>query len=147
MKQLDQSIVDFRIRITPRMDLVISAKAEALGVDKSAVVWDLLNRWVKEELEFARCLSNNEADTIERAQTRRQSISRRLQNAIYARDGLKCRECGAEPGPDLLQLDHIVPVSAGGQNELRNLRVLCRDCNLRKSNKVVAISGTTSGKP
>ena len=32
----------------------------------------------------------------------------------------------------MLHADHIVPVSAGGSNEIGNLQWLCRDVNLAK---------------
>lgn len=32
--------------------------------------------------------------------------------------------------------EHVVPVSMGGTNDLDNLVVACRGCNLRKGNRV-----------
>ena len=37
--------------------------------------------------------------------------------------------------PDFMDLDHIVPVSKGGSDELDNLQLLCRKCNGTKSDK------------
>ena len=31
-----------------------------------------------------------------------------------------------------LQIDHRVPLSMGGDNNIRNLRILCKPCNLRR---------------
>ena len=44
----------------------------------------------------------------------------------------KCRLCGST---DKLEFDHIKPVSKGGISELSNLQILCKNCNLKKSNK------------
>lgn len=47
---------------------------------------------------------------------------------VWRRDEGKCKLCGSNYA---LQLDHIVPFSFGGQSELTNLRLLCRNCNQR----------------
>jgi hypothetical protein len=50
----------------------------------------------------------------------------------------KCVLCGAAPERDSevrLHVDHIVPRSKGGSNEMSNLQVLCSECNLGKSNR------------
>lgn len=46
-----------------------------------------------------------------------------------------CRLCGCGPDQGLLQVDHIVPRSQGGGNEIANLQVLCALCNRGKSNR------------
>ena len=49
------------------------------------------------------------------------------------RDGAKCSLCGST---QKLQIDHILPVCNGGTNELSNLRILCKKCNINRiSNK------------
>lgn len=47
-----------------------------------------------------------------------------------------CAECGeAFPTRTYLQVDHIVPMAKGGLTVQENLQVLCRTCNMRKSDK------------
>lgn len=41
---------------------------------------------------------------------------------------------GKWPEPDAPQLDHIVPINAGGSHTYSNVRVICADCNLRRPN-------------
>lgn len=38
-----------------------------------------------------------------------------------------CEACGST---ESLQIDHVVPIAAGGSDDKHNLRVLCRRCNL-----------------
>lgn len=56
-----------------------------------------------------------------------------IARAVYARDGRRCRLCGATED---LTLDHIYPQVLGGQHTEDNLRVLCRSCNSAKGARV-----------
>lgn len=64
---------------------------------------------------------------------KREPISREIVDAVYARDGGRCVYCGSTAN---LQLDHIIPFSKGGATSVENLQLLCRKCNLEKSNKI-----------
>ena len=57
------------------------------------------------------------------------SIPKKTRATVMERDGYKCVFCGETRN---LQIDHIMPVSTGGTNELNNLRVLCKSCNARR---------------
>ena len=46
----------------------------------------------------------------------------------------KCNFCGSIKN---LEIDHIHPISKGGDNRISNLQVLCKKCNLKKSNKIL----------
>lgn len=48
-----------------------------------------------------------------------------------------CMKSGEEVN---LTIDHIIPISAGGTNELDNIQALCRPCNSRKGNKILTIA-------
>ena len=47
----------------------------------------------------------------------------------------KCVLCGISATEAALHVDHIVPRSEGGTNDIENLQCLCEQCNLGKSNK------------
>jgi len=49
--------------------------------------------------------------------------------------GDRCALCGATKDERPLDVDHIIPRSRGGKNELSNLQVLCSKCNRSKGNK------------
>lgn len=61
---------------------------------------------------------------------------------IIERDKWTCQCCGVKVhddkvnNPTKAHIDHIVPISKGGNSETGNLRVLCRTCNLSKQNKM-----------
>lgn len=73
-------------------------------------------------------------------------LLRQLQNQVVARDGISCRYCGIEtlvrkspawkaaryPHGRERTVDHLLPVSQGGKDELGNLCISCRSCNARK---------------
>lgn len=54
---------------------------------------------------------------------------------IFARANAKCEHCGKKWGnPDfaMLECDHIVPLSMGGENHVDNGQLLCRRCHAKK---------------
>lgn len=67
---------------------------------------------------------------------RRLTESRRF--LVLRRDRYRCVFCGRG---GRLEVDHIVPWSAGGSDEMDNLRTLCRDCNQDRSNFAVPADG------
>ncbi|KKQ80498.1 MAG: hypothetical protein UT02_C0007G0009 [Parcubacteria group bacterium GW2011_GWC2_38_7] len=62
----------------------------------------------------------------------RKGITLKLRYEIFARDNFRCVLCGKTGQEELLVVDHIKPVTYGGDNQSANLRVLCRACNLGK---------------
>lgn len=52
---------------------------------------------------------------------------------------LKCAnlECSKAPPEVKLHIDHVFPASKGGGSKFENLRFLCQNCNLSKSDKLV----------
>ena len=65
-------------------------------------------------------------------------ISVRKRHTVLERDKFRCQDCGASPATGaVLEIDHTIPVSKGGSNELHNLRTLCSDCNRGKSDRLV----------
>jgi len=55
--------------------------------------------------------------------------------AAYEKQHHKCAICGEEFEFEEMQADHIKPWSRGGHTTTENCQMLCRDCNLKKSNK------------
>lgn len=51
--------------------------------------------------------------------------------------GHRCAYCGAKPSDERLEVDHVIPVSKGGTNEMGNLIVACRTCNIGKGRRML----------
>lgn len=64
----------------------------------------------------------------------RDPIHRGVRKLIYERDDKRCRFCQKRGYGVRLELDHIIPWSAGGPDRSSNLRTLCHSCNEHRSN-------------
>ena len=67
--------------------------------------------------------------------SKRKTISKKLRFEVFKRDSFTCQYCGKSAPDVVLEVDHINPVSKGGDNDLLNLITSCRDCNRGKSDR------------
>lgn len=58
-------------------------------------------------------------------------------SAVIKRNGFVCRLCRNSGWG--MEIDHIVPVSLGGTDDLENLRVLCRTCHAEETLRLRAL--------
>ena len=75
--------------------------------------------------------------TVERPVEPWQKLSRKQMTGLLAAaqassDGVACAGCGRVLELPFMQLDHILPRSDGGLNDITNRVLLCGPCNLRK---------------
>lgn len=72
-----------------------------------------------------------------RRKNERSKVTPSLRYDVMRRDGFRCCLCGrsAANGAEL-EVDHIVPVSKGGNTTYGNLQTLCRECNRGKGAKM-----------
>ncbi len=56
---------------------------------------------------------------------------------VFERDGYTCWNCGKQLTRFTATLDHLQPVSEGGDNSYDNLRTACLHCNSRRGNRPV----------
>jgi hypothetical protein len=77
----------------------------------------------------------------DRLRRRLSAITPRVVGLVRARDGEICRYCGCQTHFDREhnrrsnELDHVVPVRAGGTGEAANVVVSCLDCNRIKAGR------------
>jgi hypothetical protein len=67
-------------------------------------------------------------------------MTARFREFIKKRDNYTCKHCSISVIDEphlLLEVDHIMPISRGGQSTEDNLQTLCWRCNRSKSNKVM----------
>lgn len=72
-----------------------------------------------------------------RKKYKRKQISGTLRQNVFDRDDSTCQICGANRYRDnvKIEVDHIIPVSKGGTNDIYNLQTLCQRCNREKHNR------------
>lgn len=65
----------------------------------------------------------------------RKQIKQSKRFAVFNRDNHTCQYCGKKAPGVVLEIDHKIPVSKGGDNSMGNLVTSCFDCNRGKSDK------------
>jgi hypothetical protein len=65
---------------------------------------------------------------------------------VFERDGYKCHYCSKQLTRFSATLDHIQPVSKGGDNSIGNLVTACLHCNAERGNKPVMDYVTQNNK-
>ena len=63
----------------------------------------------------------------------RRRIPRDVRQRVWQKYGGRCAECSADT---YLEFDHVIPVAKGGGNSDTNVQLLCRRCNLAKSDNI-----------
>lgn len=71
----------------------------------------------------------------------RKPLSKKIRFEVFKRDQFKCQYCGSSAPDVVLQVDHINPVSNGGDNELLNLITSCEPCNNGKRARLIDDKG------
>lgn len=67
-------------------------------------------------------------------------FDRDMKRKIIKKSDERCAHCGKPISVKTMTVEHVIPISKGGTNELENLVALCECCNKEKSNKVVNAS-------
>lgn len=67
--------------------------------------------------------------------TDREAISGSVRYQVLLRAGRRCESCGASVADKAIDVDHIIPRSLGGLNDISNYQALCWECNTNKGNR------------
>lgn len=66
---------------------------------------------------------------------KRKTISKKDRFEIFKRDSFSCQYCGRSAPDVILRVDHIVPISKDGEDNIINMITACEECNQGKSNR------------
>lgn len=69
---------------------------------------------------------------------KRKNITESVRYEVFARANFRCEACGNSPKIDnecVLHVDHIIPFSLGGIDNMTNYQCLCGSCNTSKGNR------------
>lgn len=85
---------------------------------------DIINLKIKHS-NFKKAKRKKEKGTF------RNGVPFELRDYIKSRDDFTCRHCMNSFDTTMLQVHHITPVSAGGNDDPKNLILLCYSCHTR----------------
>lgn len=106
-----------------------------IELEKAEIREDLLAKERKRKLQ--REVYNEMIEAGEIAvpftEPKRELIPQDVMDSVWNRDNGQCVYCGSQ---ESIEFDHIIPFSKGGSNTYRNLQILCKKCNVLKSNKI-----------
>ena len=69
-----------------------------------------------------------------RAKTRMVGVTRRME--VIERDNSTCYICNTVVNFNDVELDHLIPVSKGGNSSNENVAVSCMKCNRSRGNRI-----------
>jgi len=67
--------------------------------------------------------------------TERSRMNRKIKKEVLCRDDNTCQFCGEKFNSPELTIDHLIPVSNDGLDEIINYVTCCKPCNQKKANK------------
>lgn len=128
---------ELRARKTP----CAKASSEEMKRKRAAIIRSWRDRNKKAVSEYQKQYRAKNKEKIRAYRSTKKAIRRAIEEAgvdnsvflLWTQDQPKtCFYCGEDCHSDF-HVDHFMPLSRGGAHVLTNLRIACRQCNLRKS--------------
>lgn len=105
--------------------------------------WDRCPSCIERRAAEYRRQWSRKRKALERAASRRCRAHSFDPDDVFRRDHWICQHCGCKTRPDYHynhgkypNLDHIIPLSRGGEHSVSNTQCLCRTCNMAKGANV-----------
>ncbi len=108
-------------------------KFDRPGYSEEEMLLQVMDLEDDERQRFERLKHKFSVARHEEVSENRERISEEVRVAVWRRDQGKCAKCSSR---EKLEYDHIVPVSKGGSNAIRNIELLCEKCNREKGNTI-----------
>lgn len=111
-----------------------------------------IRRRDREHKELLEILGHDPADTPNHYETlppsdpTQRDVRHLAVELLIQRDGDKCYLCKKPLTPRLTCIEHIIPLTSGGENTATNIALACYGCNSRKADRYVSLS-VPSGAP
>ncbi|THD34468.1 MAG: HNH endonuclease [Sphingomonas sp.] len=108
------------------------------GVYRLAAGLQRMDEWQRAELvalcdaKVAEYVSRRQATVWSHRAANADPVPGTLRWQVISRARGRCEACGVSSEVRALEVDHIVPRSQGGSNDLSNLQALCSLCNVQK---------------
>lgn len=99
--------------------------------DQRAVMYRAFEIYLDQRWE-RRSQRNLDVGARRRARKRGATIEHFTRQEIIDRDDATCHICGKRCEPREIHLDHVIPLSRGGEHSRANVKVACAECNIRK---------------
>ena len=136
----DESQVQFYEKRIRQMPLAVLRRHKIVGVKNGVITLNVGSMSYVDRAEIVSICNQRISDFVnERGEgvwsgmMQLNPVPQSIRYKVLARDR-KCCLCGNGPDGAPLEVDHIIPRSKGGSNNMENLQVLCRPCNQGKSN-------------
>lgn len=127
-----------KIEAIKKEELLIEQKKRLDEEYKNRIKFELLEKERRKSIESEAIQELLDAGLIDNnhytGKNIRESIPTDVKVSVWKRDKERCVNCFSNTN---LEFDHIIPVSKGGANSIKNIQLLCRNCNRTKSNKIM----------
>ena len=140
----DPSQVEYYVEKVKRYHKDVLTRHEVVEYKKGVFSlngFEQLNSHQREEL-VALCESKLQQFEKDRKETlwknrsaKRRSVPGSVRYEVIKRAKSRCEACGIPMSERALDVDHVVPKTWGGKDDISNYQALCYVCNINKSNK------------
>ena len=117
---------------------VISSLAELERRDVGFVASNCLELWVQQKISQSNAMIEfiSKSENAAPEKPKRTAIPKSVKQRVFDKTDGNCAYCGIQLVRNgNWHVDHVVPISRGGKDEIENLVAACHKCNTKKSDK------------